>query len=148
MTDKLPTSGEEMFTGGQLLGTFEGPATSRQIVQIEGQEILKGRYVLLQQTAGGGREDYLNFHEVRVWGPVSSVDTDKVRMYPRIDNSALYECDAGGFNMRLDWRPEWPVEKCRQFRVTCLDSTDDTLAPEWEQPENWPTCAASKLFHL
>ena len=37
VTDELPTSGEEMFTGGQLLGTFEGPATSGQIVQIEGQ---------------------------------------------------------------------------------------------------------------
>ena len=36
VTDKLPTSGEKMFTEGELLGTFAGPGDRGQIITIDG----------------------------------------------------------------------------------------------------------------
>ena len=38
---KLPASGEEMFTGGKLLGQFDGPATDGQNISIQGDKIKK-----------------------------------------------------------------------------------------------------------
>jgi hypothetical protein len=46
--DHLPTNGPEMFTGGHLLGTFQGPATNGQVIQIQGKEYLQGRYTWIQ----------------------------------------------------------------------------------------------------
>jgi hypothetical protein len=44
VTDTLPTDGTEMFTGGQLLGSFKGPGTNGQVIHIQGEEYLRGRY--------------------------------------------------------------------------------------------------------
>jgi hypothetical protein len=44
VTDTLPTDGSQMFTGGRLLGSFQGPGTDGQIIQIQGEEYLRGRY--------------------------------------------------------------------------------------------------------
>jgi hypothetical protein len=42
VTDDLPADGSVMFTGGQLLGTFEGPGP--QVIHIQGVTDLRGRY--------------------------------------------------------------------------------------------------------
>ena len=38
ISDELPTSGSEMFSGGSLLGHFDGPATNGQHIVISGEE--------------------------------------------------------------------------------------------------------------
>jgi hypothetical protein len=43
VTDVLPTDGSNMFTGGQLLGTFKGPGTNGQVIHIQGEKVLQGR---------------------------------------------------------------------------------------------------------
>ena len=40
ISDELPTSGEEMFKGGNLLGSFTGPGTDGQQITISGQLLL------------------------------------------------------------------------------------------------------------
>ena len=64
LTDELPPSGDQMFTGGQLLGTFEGPATEEgQIIKVEGPARI-GRYVLVQMN----NTDCLNLKQVEAFG--------------------------------------------------------------------------------
>ena len=63
LTDELPPSGDQMYTGGQLLGTFAGPGTNGQIVKVEGTA-RTGRYVLIQMN----NRDCLNLHEVEAFG--------------------------------------------------------------------------------
>ena len=58
-----PVSGSEMFTGGQLLGTFEGPATSGQRIEVTGGTELTGRYVVVQMNHTSGA-NYLELQEV------------------------------------------------------------------------------------
>ena len=62
-----PVSSSEMFTGGQLLGTFEGPGTSGQRIEITGGTELTGRYVVVQMDFTSGA-DFLNLQEVTAWG--------------------------------------------------------------------------------
>ena len=38
ISDELPTSGSKMFSGGSLLGHFDGPATNGQHIVISGEE--------------------------------------------------------------------------------------------------------------
>ena len=40
VADELPTSGDQMFSGGTLLGHFAGPGTNRQHIIIAGQKLL------------------------------------------------------------------------------------------------------------
>ena len=40
ISDELPTSGSQMFSGGILLGHFAGPATNGQHIIISGQKLL------------------------------------------------------------------------------------------------------------
>ena len=40
ISDELPTSGSQMFSGGTLLGHFAGPATNGQHIIISGQKLL------------------------------------------------------------------------------------------------------------
>ena len=61
-----PVSGSEMFTGGQLLGTFEGPGTSGQRIEVTGGTELTGRYVLVQMDHSSEAE-VLNLQEVTAW---------------------------------------------------------------------------------
>ena len=63
LTDDLPPSGDQMYTGGQLLGTFDGPGTKGQIIKMEGPA-KTGRYVLIQMN----NRDCLNLHEVEAFG--------------------------------------------------------------------------------
>ena len=61
-----PVSGSEMFTGGQLLGTFEGPATNGQRIEVTGGTELAGRYVVVQMDFISGA-DFFNLQEVTAW---------------------------------------------------------------------------------
>ena len=58
-----PVSGSVTFTAGQLLGTFEGPGTNGQRIQITGERELTGRYVVVQ-LAGAYP---LHLQEVTAW---------------------------------------------------------------------------------
>ena len=40
ISDELPTSGSQMFSGGTLLGHFAGPGINRQQITISGQKML------------------------------------------------------------------------------------------------------------
>ena len=63
ITDELPTSGDRMYTGGELLGSYEGPAREGQIITVKGSPQF-GRYVLVQMN----NPQPLSFHEVTVFG--------------------------------------------------------------------------------
>ena len=55
LSNGLPTSGKEMFSGGEALGTFKGPAKAWQIVEIDsgpGWEKKTGRYLIVQHNFG------------------------------------------------------------------------------------------------
>ena len=58
-----PVFGSEMFTGGQLLGTFKGPGTSGQRIEVIGGTELTGRYVVVQMDFSSAA-DRLNLKEV------------------------------------------------------------------------------------
>ena len=67
VSDRHWQSGSEMFSGGQLLGTFEGPGTRGQRIEVTGGSQLTGRYVVVQMnhTSGASR---LILREVTAWG--------------------------------------------------------------------------------
>ena len=70
LSNGLPASGKEMFSGGEALGTFKGPATAWQIVEIDsgpGWEKKTGRYLIVQINFGnpGG---HLNLKKVYAVG--------------------------------------------------------------------------------
>ena len=70
LSNGLPTSGKEMFSGGEALGTFKGPATAWQIVEIDsgpGWEKKTGRYLIVQMNFGNPG-DHLNLQEVYAVG--------------------------------------------------------------------------------
>ena len=70
LSNGLPASGKEMFSGGEALGTFKGPATFRQIVEIDsgpGWEKKTGRYLIVQINFGNPG-DHLNLQEVYAVG--------------------------------------------------------------------------------
>ena len=71
LTDEVPTTGSTMYTGGQLLGTFQGPGTNGQVISVSGSAKI-GRYVLIQMDY----QQPLNLHEVFVFGRVSHLHTD------------------------------------------------------------------------
>ena len=65
ISNELPTDGKTMFSGGEALGTFKGPATKGQINEIEsgpGWEKKTGRYLIIQMDMGKAAP--LNLHEV------------------------------------------------------------------------------------
>jgi hypothetical protein len=75
VTDVLPTTTTEMFTGGQLLGSFPGPGTDGQVIPITASvRPLRGQYVLVQQTHGTVKE-FMNLHEVIAWATFLPVST-------------------------------------------------------------------------
>ena len=59
-------------------------------------------------------------------------------LYTRTEDTAKYECQAGGFNMRLDKDPE--DDHSQRFELGCLGGDP----PTWDQPD-WPTCASSQF---
>ena len=72
LSNELPADGESMFTGGRLLGKFDGPGTTGEPIEIEseeGWEQLVGRYLIVQMDNG---EDPLHFKEVTAFGKALS----------------------------------------------------------------------------
>ena len=69
ISDELPTSGTTMFPGGHLLGTFAGPGTSGQQIEIKSGPAWRtkiGRYLIVQMDNGQGVP--LNLKEVAAFG--------------------------------------------------------------------------------
>ena len=66
VADQLPTSGQEMFRGGQLLGIFKGPGENGEVVTLTSVTELRGRFVTVQIDSTGNGNICLN--EVTVWG--------------------------------------------------------------------------------
>jgi hypothetical protein len=66
VSSTLPVSGSEMFTGGQLLGTFAGPGTSGPRIEVTGGTELTGRYVVVQMDHTSAAL-MLNLQEVTAW---------------------------------------------------------------------------------
>ena len=68
LSDELPTSATSMFSGGDLLGTFAGPAFGQQVEIQSGPGWAEkyGRYVIVQMDNGGP----LNLKEVTAFGGV------------------------------------------------------------------------------
>ena len=64
MVSTLPVSGSTTFTGGQLLGTFTGPGTNGERIEVTSETELTGRYVVVQMGSGG---EHLNLNEVTAW---------------------------------------------------------------------------------
>ena len=77
LANELPESTKEMFTGGELLGTFKGPASKNQSVEIysaQGWEQKKGHFLIIQMNMGAGK-DHLNLKEVVAYGVAHSYRT-------------------------------------------------------------------------
>ena len=73
LSNELPTDGESMYTGGILLGKFEGPGTSGGTIEIESEERweqLVGRYLIVQMDNG---KHPLHFKEVTAFGKALSL---------------------------------------------------------------------------
>ena len=67
VSDELPLSGTEMFTGGELLGSFAGPGQAGEVVELVSSSILVARYVIVQMYHGQEGANSLNLAEVTVW---------------------------------------------------------------------------------
>ena len=73
LSNGLPTSGKQMFSGGEALGTFKGPATRGQKVQIDsgpGWKKKTGRYLIVQMNFGnpGAQMSLLEAYAVGISG--------------------------------------------------------------------------------
>jgi len=83
VSNELPTSASEMFSGGSLLGHFAGPATNGQHIIITG-ETITGRYVIVQMD---NSEDHpLNLREVKAFG---------VKGSPCVNDKCVGRCEEG-----------------------------------------------------
>ena len=81
LSNGLPASGKEMFSGGEALGSFEGPATRGQKVEIHsgpGWEKKTGRYLVIQMNFGK-THNLLNLKEAYAVG-ISHVAPSKGRL--------------------------------------------------------------------
>merc|ERR1712223_523442 len=76
VSNELPTSANEMFSGGSLLGHFAGPGTDGQHIIITGQAV-SGRYVIVQMDNGEGV--HLNLREVMAFGPKVGQQSGKIK---------------------------------------------------------------------
>ena len=73
-----------MFTGGNLLGTFGGPATSGQLIEIKSEPrwpLKNGRFLIVQMDNGN---DPLNLKEVVAYGVYHSVQGDAIYLPSKI----------------------------------------------------------------
>ena len=67
VADSKPLTADEKFTEGEILGTFDGPASEAQLVKITASNAkLRGRYVILQMDQGV--MGIINWTEVMVFG--------------------------------------------------------------------------------
>ena len=72
LADAMPKSAQKMFSGGELLGTYEGPAKRGERVEIHsvaGWEKKFGHYLIIQMNNGN---EPLNLLEVFAYGNIKS----------------------------------------------------------------------------
>ena len=70
LSNELPSTGKKVFSGGEVLGSFKGPATRGEQVEIHsgpGWEQKTGRYLIIQMNFGKA-PNYLNLQEVYAFG--------------------------------------------------------------------------------
>ena len=70
LSNELPTDGQSMFEGGQLLAEFAGPGSEGEKIEIEteqGKENILGRYLIIQMDKTD-KPAPLNLKEVTVFG--------------------------------------------------------------------------------
>merc|ERR1719187_80737 len=75
VSNELPTSANQMFSGGSLLGHFAGPASNGEHIIISG-EALSGRYVIVQMDIS--ESDSLHFREVMAFGEKGNVKSGEL----------------------------------------------------------------------
>merc|ERR1712112_343604 len=61
--EKFPSTTNVEYTGGALLGTFSGPGTNGQVVDITSKTEVEGTHVVVQMET-----DYINLYEIEVFG--------------------------------------------------------------------------------
>jgi len=66
LTDELPASADQTYAGGHLFGTFQGPASAGQVIEMH-RPAKTGKYVLVQMNNSQG---CLILNEVEVFGCV------------------------------------------------------------------------------
>merc|ERR1712112_542278 len=70
---KFPSTTNVEYTGGALLGTFSGPGTNGQVVDITSKTEVEGTHVVVQIETNG---DYINLLEIEVFGePIPDTGT-------------------------------------------------------------------------
>merc|ERR1712002_923737 len=60
---EFPSTTNVEYTGGALLGTFVGPGTNGQVLEITSQTLVKGTHVVVQM-----KTDIINLMEIEVFG--------------------------------------------------------------------------------
>ena len=93
LSNKLPVLGNTVFQGGELLGTFKGPARHRQketeIKSVSGWEKKFGRYLIIQMKTDG---DMLNLAEAIAFGShtlATPVVDSQTLVTPVVDSQTL-----------------------------------------------------------
>ena len=149
VTNDLPTSGESMFTGGNLLGSFQGPATKAQIITVKGSPKV-GRYVLVQMN----NPESLAFHEVTVFGKGATASCQSKAAKGRLYGGKA-ETTVDGFTCR-NWTEKGTIgimgdrNYCRHPENTadgvwCYISEDvngvNWAVSEYGKGKDWRYCA-------
>ena len=77
-----PKPGNQMFSGGELLGTFKGPGTDGQRIEIQsspGWEKKTGFYLIIQMDMGTA--NFLNLIEVVAYGTIQIYPTGAIKYH-------------------------------------------------------------------
>ena len=109
LTDELPASKNQRYTGGELLGAFDaGPGGRGEIIKVEGTPRI-GRYVLIQMN----RDAPLVLNEVKAFGQDNSLlDTDcneTLQLYESSGN--MTSSDEEVQNLFLRDEREWKADE-------------------------------------
>jgi len=125
--DYLPTSSDKEFTSGGFLGIFRGPGTSGQVIDINSQTGLEGRYVILQTRT----RTSINLLEIAVFGEPAhnnGITPKAVKMSSQFNgNYPGHNCIDGNLNTMchtkndeaLPWvAVEIPRSTINQVRIT------------------------------
>merc|ERR1712112_369057 len=97
---KYPSTTRSEYTGGALLGTFEGPGTNGQVVDITSKTKVEGTHVVVQMET-----DYINLYEIEVFGelvPDSEIKPLDAKMSSVHGNSPAANCiDSSATNGKM-----------------------------------------------
>jgi len=125
VSNELPTSAIEMFSGGSPLGHFAGPATNGQRINITGQVVV-GRYVIIQMDNGEGVP--LNLKEVRAYGLQGDVEL----LQPSTASQSSTYQDGGAYD-----GTEFPASKCIDGDIEGHSLVDRNMCHTQNEPSPW-----------